>query len=155
MLELARSEFPRLEIDDRETRRSGPSYMVDTLQELRNGYPNQPLLLLVGQDAANYLHRWFHWERLFELASIVILTRPGTSMEYPWELAKHIRPRSGSDTRELYTSMAGIVLHLEVESIDISASGIKNIIRSGGSPASMLPRAVLEYIDKNQLYLTG
>jgi nicotinate-nucleotide adenylyltransferase len=152
MLELACAEFPRLEIDDRETRRSGPSYMVDTLRELRSEYNGRPLCLLVGQDAANYLHQWFHWEQLFELANIVILTRPGSSMQYPWELEKHIRPRSGSDVQELHTSMAGVVLHLEVDSIDVSASAIKHIIRSGGSPASMLPAAVLGYINKNQLY---
>jgi nicotinic acid mononucleotide adenylyltransferase len=46
------------------------------------------------------------------------------------------------------------VLHLEVESIDVSASAIKHILRSGGSPASMLPAPVLEYINRNQLYLT-
>jgi len=155
MLDLARQEFPQLEIDDRETRRSGPSYMVDTLQELRNEAPTRPLCLLLGQDAANYLHLWFEWEQLFELANIVILTRPGTLMEYPWELAKHIRPRSGSDVRVLYTSRCGIVMHLEVQSIDVSASGIKQIIRTGGSPVSMLPPAVLEYINENRLYLSG
>lgn len=153
MLKLAGPEFPRLLIDDRETRRNGPSYMVDTLQELRNGFSDRPLLLLIGQDAANQLHTWFHWEKLFALAHIVILTRPGAAVDYTPELAKQIRDRTTSNVQELHRSNAGRVLHLQVESIDVSASGIRSIIRSGRSPGSMLPGAVIEYINKNRLYL--
>jgi len=155
MLQLARLEFPQLLIDDRETRRSGPSYMVDTLAEMRSSLENRPLLLLIGQDAANLLHTWFQWERLFELAHIVILTRPGAATRYPPELAKQLQLRSGSDTQELIKIEAGIVLPLEVESIDVSATGIKRVLQSGGSPESMLPAAVLEYINKNRLYLVS
>jgi nicotinate-nucleotide adenylyltransferase len=155
MLQLACAEFPLLLIDDRETRRSGPSYMVDTLQELRASLADRPLLLLIGQDAANLLHRWHHWQRLFELANIVILTRPGAHSDYPRELAQQIQPRSVSAVQQLSESSAGAVLQLEVESIDVSASKIKHLIRSGRSPGSMLPAAVLEYINENRLYLTA
>ena len=154
MLQLARAEFPHLMIDDRETRRSGPSYMVETLLELRAGFPDSPLMLLTGQDAANLLHTWFQWERLFELAHIVILTRPGAGTNYEQSLAKQMRSRSESDVRKLLKTRAGAVLHLEVEPVDVSATAIKRIIRSGGSPVSMLPAAVLEYINENRLFLT-
>jgi len=155
MLQLAGQEFPQLLIDDRETRRSGPSYMVDTLAEMRSSLESQPILLLIGQDAANLLHTWFHWERLFELAHIVILTRPGTPAQCPPELAKQVQLRSCSDKQELTKTEAGFALQLEVESIDVSSTGIKHILRSGGSPESMLPAAVLEYIIKNRLYLAS
>jgi len=154
MLQLASLEFPQLLIDDREIRRSGPSYMIDTLREIRSSHEGQPLLLLIGQDAANQLHTWFQWEQLFKLAHIVILTRPGAPALYPPELAKQIQLHSGSDMQELLKSEAGIVLHMEVESVDVSATEIKSILRSGGSPESMLPEAVFEYINKNRLYLT-
>ena len=154
MLQLACAEFPQLMIDDRETRRSGPSYMVETLRELRVSFPDRPLILLIGQDAANLLHTWFHWEQLFELAHIVILTRPATRTNYEKDLARQMQTRSETDIRKLFESKAGAVLHLEVEPVDVSATGIKHIIRSGGSPGSMLPAAVLEYITGNRLYLT-
>ena len=155
MLRLAQTEFPQLEIDDRETRRSGPSYMADTLQEIRGEFPHRPLLLIIGQDAANHLHSWFHWEQLFSLAHIVIMTRPGAKTEYPGDLARQIQPRLSSDVQQLLHSQAGAVLHLEVESIDISATIIKSIIRLGRSPKSMLPGAVLDYINENRLYLSA
>jgi len=153
MLHLAQAEFPQLEIDDRETRRSGPSYMVDTLQELRTEFPQTPLLLLIGQDAANHLHSWFHWEQLFELTHIVILTRPGAKAEYRSDLARQMQRRVSADVQALCHSDAGGVLYLQVASIDVSATSIKSIMRLGRSPKSMLPSVVLDYINENQLYL--
>lgn len=153
MLQLAQLEFPQLTIDARETRREGPSYMVDTLQELRLEFPEQPLLLLIGQDAANHLHSWHQWERLFELAHIVILTRPGANVEYRQDLDKKIQRRLKADLHDLLQDDVGGVFNLNVESIDISATTIKSIIRLGRSPQSMLPQAVLDYINENQLYL--
>jgi len=153
MLELACREFAFLRVDDRETRRSGPSYMVDTLREVHAGLPGRSILLLVGQDAANQLQTWFHWEQLFDLAHIVILTRPGACSQYQPELARQIQPRSVTDVRELRKSRAGLVLHMEVESIDVSASNIKRIIRQGSSPGPVLPASVLEYIEENRLYI--
>jgi nicotinate-nucleotide adenylyltransferase len=154
MLELARKEFPHLLIDDRETRRSGPSYMVDTLRELRSEFPDRPLMLLVGQDAANHLHCWSRWRQLFDLANIVILTRPGAHTVYQPDLERQIQLRSSSDVEDFCKSKAGLVLHLEVEPIEISATNIKRKIHTGNMLASTLPAAVLEYIVKNRLYLT-
>ncbi len=106
MLRLAQSEFPLLKIDERETRRVGPSYMVETLQELRAEFPQRPLLLLIGQDAANLLHTWFHWQRLFSLAHIVILTRPSIKMEYRQDVAEQIQQRLYVDAQKLLHSQA-------------------------------------------------
>lgn len=153
MLHLSMPEFPQLKIDDRETRRSGPSYMVDTLKEFRSTYPERLLLLLIGQDAVNHLHGWYHWQALFDLTHIVILTRPGTKVEYRQDVAKQIQCRSFENTEEIFHSQAGGVLNLKVSSIDISATTIKSIIRLGRSPQSMLPAAVLDYINENKLYL--
>lgn len=152
MLALARTEFPRLLIDERETRRAGPSYMVDTLQELRDTDPNRPLLLLIGQDAANQLHSWHRWRRLFELAHIVILTRPAAHIEYEPDLAEQVGLRAVDDVRTLSASRAGGILQLDVEPVDVSATAIKRRIRSGATPRGMLPETVLDYIAANRLY---
>jgi len=152
MLHLGSAEFPRLLIDDREVRRDGPSYMVDTLHEIREEFPHRSLIFLIGQDAANLLHQWHRWENLFELAHLVVLTRPGERMEYRHDVNKQIQRRVGTDVQKLHDSMAGEVMHLEVTPIDISATTIKSIIRLGRSPGAMLPTAVLRYINENRLY---
>lgn len=155
MLQLARREFPLLRVDDRETRRDGPSYMVDTLRELRQELPNRSLSLLIGQDVANQLHSWHQWRQLFVLANIVVLTRPDTRTHYPRELAEQILPRLVPAVSDLHKSSAGAVLYLEVEAIDISASKIKSYIGSGRSCGAMLPAAVMRYIRDKRLYLNA
>jgi len=152
MLNLALVEFPALLIDDRETRRNGPSYMVDTLKELRAEFPRRPLLLLIGQDAVNYLHTWHEWEQLFALTHIVTFPRPATKPEYRQDLARQINRRTCPDLLSLLHLEAGGVLHLELELIDVSATTIQSIIRLGRSPRSLLPEVVLSYINENRLY---
>jgi nicotinate-nucleotide adenylyltransferase len=153
MLKLALTEFPQLQIDDRETRRGGPSYMVETLAEFRVENPGRPILLLLGQDAANLLHTWHEWRRLFSLAHIVILTRPGAVLEYNELLNRQLAHRLTDKISDLRSSPAGRVLQIEVGSVDVSATGIKQRVRRGISPQSMLPAAVLEYIQEKRLYL--
>ena len=153
MLQLAQLDFPGLSIDDRETRRTGPSYMVDTLNELRTEYPQRPLILIIGQDATNLLHTWFKWEQLFALSHIVILTRPGSRLAYQELVANRIGRHLSSDIQDLRNSTAGTVLNLDVTALDISSTGIKSLIRRGQAPHSMLPASVLNYITKNHLYV--
>jgi nicotinate-nucleotide adenylyltransferase len=153
MLQLAQLDFPGLLIDDREIRRTGPSYMVDTLHELRAEYPQRSLILIIGQDATNLLHTWFKWEQLFALAHIVILTRPGSRLEYQELVASRINRHLSSEIQDLRNSTAGTVLNLDVTALDISSTRIKSLIRRGQAPHSMLPASVLNYINKNHLYV--
>ena len=127
--------------------------MVESLQELRAEFPQRPLLLLIGQDAANLLHTWFHWQQLFSLTHIVILTRPSIKMEYRQDVAEQIQRRLHVDPQTLLHSEADGVLQLEVTSIDISATNIKKLISQGRSLRSMMPPAVIDYINENCLYL--
>jgi len=153
MLRLALPEFPNLRIDARELDRDGPSYMVDTLQDFRSDSPSKPLLLVIGQDAANHLQSWHRWQGLFELAHIVIMSRPGARPEYRRELAWQIQQRMVTDVQTLIRSKAGGVLTLDVTAIDICATTIKSMIRLGRSPQVMLPGPVLDYINDQGLYL--
>lgn len=153
MLKLAQTEFPGLAIDRRELDREGPSYMVDTLQEIRNQSPEKPLLLLIGQDSANELNSWHRWQELFELAHLVILSRPGSNMAYRPELEKQINKRLVDEPEVLITQKTGFVLHFRVTAIDICATTIKSMIRLGRSPHAMLPEQVMAYIRENGLYL--
>jgi nicotinate-nucleotide adenylyltransferase len=152
MLQLALAEFPQLQIDTRELDREGPSYMVDTLQELHNESPQRPLLLLIGQDAANNLDRWHRWQDLFELSHIIIMTRPGQGPAYRSELEQQIDRCLHADVQSLLDSTAGGVLDLQVTAIDVCATTIKTMIGLGRSPRGMLPGPVLDYINEEGLY---
>ena len=63
-------------LDRREIVRDGPSYSVDTLESLKQDFPASTLCLIVGMDAFLGLPRWNRWQRIFELAHVVVAHRP-------------------------------------------------------------------------------
>lgn len=155
MLRLALSGHADLWADDREVRRNGHSYMVDTLTEIRLEEGEAPLLLIIGQDAANALDTWYRWRQLFALAHIVIMRRPESGEVYSTPLLQEVRPRAVSDPGLLQASPAGLVYSLEITQLAISSTDIRRQIAAGKSPRFLLPESVIAYIRKHGLYATG
>ncbi|HEV7448137.1 MAG TPA: nicotinate-nucleotide adenylyltransferase, partial [Steroidobacteraceae bacterium] len=77
MVKAAVASQPAFVVDDREIRRTGVSYSVDTLTEVRNEFPDRSLCLLLGMDAFLGLPNWHRWRELLDLAHIVVAHRPG------------------------------------------------------------------------------
>jgi nicotinate-nucleotide adenylyltransferase len=152
MLRRAADGHPGFTVDDREVRRPGPSWMVDTLDEIRDELDEVPLVLCIGQDAANNLDRWRDWRRLFELAHLAVLRRPDARGAYREELRAQMLRRRVDDARELRLAPAGRVLSLAITQLDISATAIRERVSRGRSPAFLLPDAVAEYIRDHGLY---
>ena len=155
MLELAVAPYADLHVDAREVLRSGPSFMVDTLRSVRAEVADVPLLLCVGQDAANHLNRWERWERLLELAHLVVMTRPNSEPDYPDALSRVLSCRTVTRARELMKSPAGLVFHAEVTQLAISSTDIRHQLSQGWDPRFLLPATVLSYIRKHGLYQAG
>ena len=80
MLRAAVGEEPELLVDNREMKREGVSYMVDTLSSLREEFGDEPLCLVLGSDAFLQLDGWHRWREIIELAHIVVTHRPGWEM---------------------------------------------------------------------------
>jgi nicotinate-nucleotide adenylyltransferase len=152
MLKLALSGDCGLRVDDREVRREGSSFMVDTLAELRREYPGSPLLLMIGQDAANALDQWHDWRALFGLAHLVIMRRPESVSVYSIDLDKQIQCRLTGQVADLKASIAGRVLPLELTQLAISSTDIRRRINQDKSPQFLLPDAVISYIRQQRLY---
>lgn len=155
MLQLALSDYADLTVDDREVLREGYSYMVDTLDEIRSEEGDSPLLLIIGQDAANALDRWHQWRRLFGLAHLVIMRRPHSADTWSGELLEQIRPRLVHTPHELFDAPGGLILPLELTQLAISSTDIRRRLRAGLSPRFLLPQAVIDYIRKHGLYQKG
>jgi nicotinate-nucleotide adenylyltransferase len=132
MLDRAVMGHPRLVTDDREIRRGGVSYTVDTLRELRQEYPGDSLCLLVGADAAADLPNWHEAGELGRLARIVALTRPSVALpEHPM-----------------------IDSCLAVPAVEVSATEIRCRVALGEPIADLVPPAVAAYIAAHGLYQT-
>jgi nicotinate-nucleotide adenylyltransferase len=161
MLELALIEFPALALDTRELDRTGKSYTIVTLEELRREMPRRPIVLIMGVDAFAGLPSWHRWEALVDFAHIAVVTRPGASIDDalrgPLVRLWHERHREGPDQVE--TAPAGTIFALSVTPHRISATAIRAALAGGkGGEAAvlhMLPPAVLAYIELHQLYRPG
>jgi nicotinate-nucleotide adenylyltransferase len=156
MVALACADNTRFVLDDRECRRAGPSYTVDTLLELRAELGSaRSLCLLMGMDAFLGVTTWSRWERLFELAHIVVAHRPGFVLDrgaVPATLTRELDARRAQATRALQQSPAGLVWLQAVTPLDISATAIREAIREQRSPRYLLPDSVLDYIHRSSLY---
>ncbi|WP_430388501.1 nicotinate-nucleotide adenylyltransferase [Dyella sp. 20L07] len=139
MLQAALQRQSRLSLDTRELERSGPSYTIDTLIELREEQGNRPLVLLIGSDAFAGLSSWHRWRELFAVAHIGVLSRPGVEASLPDALVAEVAPRRIEDARELHALPAGKVIELSVTPLEISATRIRELLAEGRDPRYLLP----------------
>ena len=151
MLKLA-LEGTSFVIDERELERPGPSYMIDTLKSLRHDYPSQSFALILGTDAFKGLPGWHRWEQLFDYAHIIVCTRPQSDNFKNSELSKVVDQSKVNDLITLRQHHHGKIFFLPVTQLDISATHIREICKSGKSPRFLLPARVSDYIDQHQLY---
>ncbi|MDG4551139.1 MAG: nicotinate-nucleotide adenylyltransferase [Candidatus Contendobacter sp.] len=149
---LATADQPGFVADDRELRREGPSYMVDTLASLREELGDAPLCLLLGADAFRELPSWRCWRELTRWAHLVVMRRPGATQLLPPLLAEFVAPRLLDDPLALRREPAGGILFQPVTQLDISATRIRALLARGQSPRYLLPEAVLAAIRDQALY---
>lgn len=131
MLELAIAGAPGFGLERAEVERSGPSYTVDTLRLLRAREPEAEFVVLLGTDAAAELDRWREPAELVKLARVAVFARPGS------------RPVEGP---RIWRSVP-------VPAIEISATAVRERVRSGRPVRYWVPDAVADYIARHRLYL--
>ena len=154
LVRLAMAEQSGFVADDRELRREGSSYMVDTLASLRTDCGDDtPLCLILGADAFRELPIWRHWQDLGNFAHIIVMQRPGILQLFPPALKEFMAPRRVYDALALCRKSAGSVLFQPVTQLRISATQIRTLLASGQSPRYLLPEAVLASIRDRALYL--
>ena len=146
---------PGLRADDRELRRSDPSYTVDTLLSLRAELGATPICLIVGMDAFLKLNTWHRWQELAGLAHIVAAHRPGWTGEPEGEIRQLLTERRMDDPKRLTTSSAGGIFLCPITQLDISSSQIRRLIAEQRSASFLLPESVLKIIKIENLYLTA
>jgi nicotinate-nucleotide adenylyltransferase len=139
-LALARLAFAKVaqaQVDDRELRRSGPTYSVDTLRELQAEHPGAQLHLLMGEDQAAGFTRWHAWQ---EVAALAVLCVAG---------------RGTGEGVAALRSLPGVrVQTLELPAMPESATGIRNRLTAGQDIADLVEPAVASYIESHHLYRT-
>lgn len=134
MLQLALQGEPRFVLDARETTRSGPSYTVQSVRELRAEHPQARLFLLIGQDQFAGFHTWHGWQEILQQVELAVAARPGAA---PAADAAVLRHRHH-------------VVPLAPQ--DVAATTVRARVAAGESIADLVPPEVARYIDRQGLY---
>jgi nicotinate-nucleotide adenylyltransferase len=152
MVQAAIADVEGLNVDDRELRRTGLSYMVDTLSSLREDYSNRPLCLILGMDAFMGLPQWYQWKRLISLAHLLVVHRPGILLPDKHLMQDFLKAHRANSAADLRNKIAGAVWIEEIPTFSISATQIRGLIAAGKNPHYLLPLTVLDIINSHQLY---
>ena len=148
LLSTAIEGIPELRVDDRESRRKGPTRSIETLQSLRAELPETPLCLILGADIAAQLDHWHHWRDLPEYAHLVFARRPGSVLPERGPVFELIRQRLTQSPADLHQSCAGRIYICEIPGLDIQARDIRARLTSGRSIDFLVPEKVKHMILK-------
>jgi nicotinate-nucleotide adenylyltransferase len=146
MVEVAIAGQPGFTLDDRELRRSGPSYSVDTLGELRAEYPQRPLCLVIGMDAFLGLPGWHRWRELLDLGHLVVAHRPGWEAPATGTLGELLAARGTAAVSDLHERTAGRIYIHAVTQLEISSTEVRALIAAGRDPRFLMPDGVRDII---------
>ena len=141
MVELATEDNPHFQVCDIEVQRSGPTYTIDTLDELgRRLGEDTALYFIVGADILGQFHRWKDPEKVIESCHLVVVSRPG---------------HQDNDLPEWFQSTDSAnekVTRLEIPMVDISGTEIRRRAGLGESVGHLVPDQVAAYIQDRKLY---
>ena len=152
MVACAIADQPGFVLDDREIRRPGLSYTVDSLASLREDVGDRPICLLLGMDSFLSLPKWYKWRDILQLAHVVVAHRPGWSAPERGALGDLVVDRGTDFVDDLHKSPAGAILIHEVTQLEISSSGIRALIAAGRDPRFLLPDCVRQRLTDAKCY---
>ena len=152
MVKAAIADQPAFVVDDREVRRTGVSYSVDTLTEVRGEYPQRSLCLLLGMDAFLGLPNWHRWRDLLDLAHIIVAHRPGWRAPTMGPLGEVMVDRGTGSVHELHEQRAGRIYVHAVTQLEISSTELRQLISQGRDPRYIVPEEVRRIIRETRCY---
>jgi nicotinate-nucleotide adenylyltransferase len=138
MARLAFAVVPRAVVDDREIRRTGPTYTVDTLRELAAEKPGAELFLVMGEDQALAITQWREWEEVLRLATLALAQRP--------DAARHATLQQAGLPGQART------VKLALPSMTENATEIRRKAGQGEDISSLVPPGVAGYMAHHHLY---
>jgi nicotinate-nucleotide adenylyltransferase len=139
MVRIAVAGHSAFAVSDIEASRPGPHYSVETLEAIHRDHPDDDLFLLIGADSLADLPGWREPERIAQLATIVVVNRPGIEEVGPGDLA-HFGPGAHP--------LRGVT----IPPVGIASSDLRRRLAEGRSIRYMVPRAIEAYIEAQGLY---
>ena len=143
MCRLAFAGEPRAIVDDRELRRAGPSFTVDTLREIAAEHPGRTVWFLIGSDNLRLLPTWRDHHGILELAPVVTYPRAGHPVRAEDLAALDLTP----------TEQRSLLAHvLDAPPDAVNATELRRRWRRGEHELAEIPPLVRRYIEDNRVY---
>ena len=155
MVQLAIANNPDFKLDDRELKRTGPSYTLDTLRSLRSELGEQDsLVLFIGSDAFKQFNRWHQWQEIIRLCHIALVARPDSELSTGLnpELVTFLQDHYTENAMDLQSETAGLITMQAITPLAISSSAIREQLKTRQSARYLTPDCVLDYIAHHGLY---
>ena len=140
MCNIAFGSLEGFEVSDIEIKRGDEGYMVDTIKELREIYPDDEFYLLIGGDMLLSFQRWYAWSKITDEAIIAVAERN-------WEDSSAIEGEAA-----ILRSYGAEVRIVPIDVKEISSTSVRETVRRADDISSMVPKGVDEYIWDNYLY---
>lgn len=130
-------------------------YTIETIKRLKDIYADERLFMVIGADSWEEITTWRSWEKVLTEVDVIVVTRPGYELSFEHVTAE-IRGRTvdlrGSEDSMTITANRSIFF-TDAAYTDISATGIRKVIRDGGQDwRGLVDKSVAEHIDKYSLY---
>ena len=158
MLNLAINEQPGFVVDEREIKRQGRSYMIDTLDSLQQEFPDEIFCLIIGMDAFLSFDSWKDWQTILDKYPLVVTHRPGydgdpMKNQNPNEdLKRYVDLHQINDPKAFVKVKAPAVYFCAVTQLDISSTRIRELVAQKNSIHYLVPDPVVEFIQQQHLY---
>lgn len=145
-LNMCRAAFPEdcFEVSDIELRRGGKSYTVDTVNAVRELYPDASLYLITGSDQILSFDRWYRFRDILSMVTLTGVSREGGVKREELERFADGRLRP-----------FGECLILEFSPVEISSTRLRQMLEKGEDTGELLPEGVKDYVEKKGLYKNG
>ena len=109
-----------------EVKRPGPSYAIDTVNELSKVYPEASFTLVLGSDAAQNLHKWHRSDELQKLVEVLVVKRVSVEpSQFP---------------------------EIQIDAPDISSTVIRDKVAHSQEIAELVPPTIATFIKEHHLY---
>jgi nicotinate-nucleotide adenylyltransferase len=146
IVKAAIDDNPKLRASDIEFKLSKPSYTATTLTYLAEKYPENKFSLIMGEDNLRTLHKWFNHEVILKNHDFYVYPRVLTEQE---EIEID---QIGSLPDNLFRDLPNVTICNEAPVMKVSASFVRNAIKSGKDVRYLLTEPVRKYIDEMNFY---
>ncbi|WP_343182942.1 nicotinate-nucleotide adenylyltransferase [Buchnera aphidicola (Neophyllaphis podocarpi)] len=153
MIKLAIKNNKMFKLNYLEIKSNNTFYTIDTLKKIRKkiGY-KKSLAFIIGEDNLIELYKWYKWKKILKISHLIVYKRKVMNKRNNIFFEKQITPYITNKKNMLTNYAFGLIFISNAPFINLSSTQIRKNIKEGRSCDKMIPKKVLNYINKKNIY---